>query len=169
MGNLNLLPSPFQDELLFNLSTRGQDRMGRADAVWYERTEGQFSPRHSDRPVSRLQSASPFGFREPSEPPPEMPCRPLVRRRSTDATNAREPPDRVRRSFPQRIASGTVTWLVKYALSNKNAKHVSYWYLMRYLHMISHDYSHHWLIVGLLIVLQFLKPNDRMICIIITN
>eukprot|EP00438_Fugacium_kawagutii_P013373 Skav216479 [mRNA] locus=scaffold1123:357051:367759:- [translate_table: standard] len=101
-----------------------QDRMGRADAVWYERTEGQFSPRHSDRPVSRLQSASPFGFREPSEPPPEMPPRPnLVRRRSTDATlqATREPPDRVRRSFPQRMASGTALKAPVRHINSRNA------------------------------------------------
>lgn len=87
-----------------------QDRLGRADAVWYERTESQFSPRHSDRPVSRL-SNSPFGFREPSEPPPERPSPQLVRRRSTDATSLQARPelDRVRRSFPRRTSTGTVT------------------------------------------------------------
>ena len=91
-----------------------EDRHGRADAVWYQRTEGQFSPRSSERPIARLASNSPFGFRESSEPPPEGRLPPhLVRRRSTDATMARDlrEPERVRRSFPRRTSTGTATWL----------------------------------------------------------
>ncbi|CAK9041459.1 unnamed protein product [Durusdinium trenchii] len=81
-----------------------KDRCGRADAVWYERTEGQFSPRHSDRPVSRLASASPFPERdEPAEAPRQRPH--LVRRRS--APKQHPEPDRVRRSFPRRVSTGT--------------------------------------------------------------
>ena len=96
-----------------------QDRFGRADAVWYERTEGQFSPRHSDRPVSRLASNSPFGLsREPSEPPPRnaTTSQPGAERRSTDATLQRAgmEPDRVRRSFPRRTSTGTDTRLDDY-------------------------------------------------------
>ena len=95
--------------------------------VWYERTEGQFSPRSSDRPVSRLQSVSPFVEREPSEPPKPTLRPNLVRRRSTDAPKETpkaesQSPDRVKRSFPRRTSTGTA---LKAPMQRQNARSAS--------------------------------------------
>ena len=95
-----------------------KDRSGHADAVWYERTDSQFSPRSSERKsaISRLPSVSPYGSREASPAPGKEERRPKVMRRmSADAameTLSDKPnplEDRARRSFaPRRASTGPV-------------------------------------------------------------
>ncbi|CAJ1424589.1 unnamed protein product, partial [Effrenium voratum] len=90
------------------VDTRGnlyvKDRAGHADAVWYERIEGQFSPRSSDRnsAISRLTSISRMNSREPSPSAPVV--RPTLTRRASEAPPLEN--DRVRRSFPRRASTG---------------------------------------------------------------